>query len=308
MTYRQCSRRFVGIGFVLLAACSSDEASNVPSPSASSTSTTSPSSTTAPSDASAPPVDGGGTTDATTTAEAGVDAAAPKTCANGNYLFCEDFDALATGPAQSSRWTNDVASGSLTVDATKAHAGKALKVHTDGNGRALMRVSGISPPGNSFYGRMYAWVTAFPSAPNYAHYTLVEAAGTGNSTLIRPVGGQYIMERGQKKMWGIGSDGGPTGDWTRWKESAVAEPQKWLCLEWQLDATDNTVRFWVDGVAKPEMTVSTKNHDGNQAQDFVFPKVDRIFFGWWLYQGGSSPASFDTWLDDIALSTTRIGC
>lgn len=305
MAQRYGSRRLIGLGLVVLAACGSDETTNAPA--SPSTSTGSPTATNTTADSGLPPKeDAGG--DAATTADSGADGSVPKTCANGNYLFCEDFDALPTGPAQSSRWTNDVASGSLTIDSAKAHSGKALKVHTDGNGRALMRVSGLNPPGNSFYGRMYAWVTAFPSGPNYAHYTLVEAAGTGNGSLIRPVGGQYIMERGQKKMWGIGSDGGPTGDWTRWKETAVAEPQKWLCLEWQLDANDNTVRFWVDGVAKPEMTVSTKNHDGNQAQDFVFPKVDRIFFGWWLYQAGPTPASFDTWLDDIALSTTKLGC
>ena len=236
------------------------------------------------------------------------DASTTKGCAAGGFLFCEDFDALPQGPATSPRWTNDVANGTLTIDTTKSRSGKSVKVHTDGNGRALMRVSGLAPPGNSLFGRMYAWVTAFPSAPNYAHYTLVEAAGTGSPTLVRPIGGQYIMERGAKKMWGVGSDGGPTGDWTQWKETAVSEPQKWVCLEWQLDATDNAVRIWIDGVAKPELSVSTKNHGGNQGQDFLFPKFDKMYFGFWLYQAGSTPAQFDMWLDDVALAPTRIGC
>ncbi|HEX6277561.1 MAG TPA: hypothetical protein VFZ53_31170 [Polyangiaceae bacterium] len=32
---------------------------------------------------------------------------------------------------------------------------------------------------------------------------------------------------------------------------------KWLCLEWEVAAADNTVRIWGDGVAKPDLTVST---------------------------------------------------
>lgn len=290
---------------VMLAACASSEPGSTAPSSSTPPPTTAPIPTTTPlADGAAPALDSGAGSDAAPSP----DGSAPKSCATGGYLFCEDFDALATGPAKSTRWTNDVANGALTIDETKSRSGKSVKVHTDGNGRALMRLAGLAPPGNSLYGRMYAWVTAFPSAPNYAHFTLVEAAGTGNGTLVRPIGGQFIMERGNKKMWGVGSDGGPTGDWTRWKETAVAEPQKWVCLEWQLDATDNAVRVFIDGIAKPEMTVSTKNHDGTQTQDFVFPKFDRMTFGWWLYQAGSTPPQFDMWLDDIALSTTRIGC
>jgi len=50
-----------------------------------------------------------------------------------------------------------------------------------------------------------------------------------------------------------------------------------------------------------------KQHGGNNV-DFVFPQVNSIWFGWWLYQGGPTPSSFDLWLDDLALATTRIGC
>ena len=60
-------------------------------------------------------------------------------------------------------------------------------------------------------------------------------------------------------------------------------------------------------MAKSDLTVSTKMHGGNQV-DFVFPTFQRIWFGWWLYQGAPTPNQFDLWLDDIALSSTRLGC
>jgi hypothetical protein len=254
------------------------------------------------------PTSGTGASDAGASGDASSEGGAAVAGCLATDFFCDDFDSYALGNATSTKWTNDLANGTLTIDDTRARAGKSLKVHTNGNGRALMRINAFAPTNNSFYGRMRLWVNELPSAPNYAHYTLVEAAGTGNSTLVRPVGGQFIAGAGNKKMWGVGSDQGPTGDWTRWKETAVAEPQKWVCMEWQLDATDNTVRIWIDGVAKPEMTVSTKDHDGNKAQDFVFPKFDKIAVGWWLYQANPTPAMFDLWIDDLTLRSTRVGC
>ncbi len=244
--------------------------------------------------------------DASARGDASDAAAAARGCVQSD-LFCDDFDSYALGAATSPKWSTDTSNGTLAIDDSRARSGRALKVHTDGNGRALIKISGLAPPNNSYFGRINAWFTAFPTAPNYAHYTVVEAAGTGNSTLVRPIGGQFIAETGNKKMWGVGSFGGPTGDWTRWKETAPSEAQKWVCLEWEMSAPDNTVRIWIDGVAKPDMTVSTKNHDGVGA-DFVFPKVSTVTVGWWLYQAGPTPAQYDLWIDDVALRTSRVGC
>jgi hypothetical protein len=109
-------------------------------------------------------------------------------------------------------------------------------------------------------------------------------------------------------LWGVGSDGGPTGDWTRWQTTAPAEAGRWLCMEWQLRAASNAIDVWIDGIARPELGVSQTVHGGPANVDFVFPAFTQIWFGWWLYQSGSVPAQFDLWYDDIALATTRLGC
>ena len=227
-------------------------------------------------------------------------------CAGGGKLFCEDFEAQPSGAAQKTASWEPVANsmGTLTIDGVHARGQKALHVHTQGNGRAYISVSPFAPPSNSFFARMYVWVTAFPSAPNYAHYTLVEAAGT-QAGMIRPIGGQYI--EGNGALWGVGADGGPTGDWTNWKTSAPSEAGKWLCIEFELAASDNNIRVWIDGTAKPELSVSTKDHGGSSV-DFVFPTFNKIWFGWWLYHAGPTPNEFDLWFDDIAIATTRLGC
>ncbi|GAA0248230.1 hypothetical protein GCM10010492_55050 [Saccharothrix mutabilis subsp. mutabilis] len=227
--------------------------------------------------------------------------AKPAPCSRAELLFCEDFERVATGGATSLKWGVDTKDGTLTVE--RHGRNKVLHAHTVGNGRAFLRVDHFSAPGNSFHGRARIRVAAFPTEPDWAHYTLVETTGDGPE-IIRPLGGQYVPTV-DKALWGVGADGGPTGDWTNWRESAPSRAGVWQCVEWHMDATDNRVTVSIDGRPKPDLTVSTKVHGGNPV-DFLFPRFDAVKFGWQLYQ--PNPGAYDVWLDDLALSTRRIGC
>ncbi|HET9955330.1 MAG TPA: hypothetical protein VFQ61_12535, partial [Polyangiaceae bacterium] len=70
---------------------------------------------------------------------------------------------------------------------------------------------------------------------------------------------------------------------------------------------NNEIKIWINSEAKTDLTVNTKSHGGNST-DFVFPTFNNIWFGWWLYQDGPTPNMFDLWIDDIALSSDRLGC
>src|SRR6185436_3682220 len=67
-------------------------------------------------------------------------------CARSGLLFCEDFEGLPLGPATSTSWTTEAASGQLAIDATHARGQHALKVTTTGNGRARLMKTGLAPP------------------------------------------------------------------------------------------------------------------------------------------------------------------
>lgn len=226
----------------------------------------------------------------------------------GDELFCEDFEALALGEATSDDW-DAVGNGSLTIVGDRTFAGeRALQVHTDENGWAFMRVP-FSDPSNSFFGRMRVWVSEFPSAPSWAHYTLVELRGSDRPARVRPVGGQFVPESsgGPDAFWGIGADGGPTGDWTNWRTSAPSEGGRWLCVEWELDASENFIRLSIDGTDDDALTVDTTDHGGADV-DFVLPTFEEVFLGWQLYQSGPTPSAYDVWIDDVVFDSTRVGC
>lgn len=262
-------------------------------------------------------------------------AQAVSSCQGGTFLFCEDFEALADGTATSAQWTIAQSTGaSAVIEATpnanttpKTLGQKALHLHiaeADGSGGfSFLLPKSFAAPNNSFFGRVWVWVDNVPTAPDFAHFTLVEGVGkVGNATVfVRPIGGQFIpaqfLQPGDPTvMYGAGSDGGQTGDWTDWDPSAPTEAKKWTCLEWQVDTSDNIMRVFIDGVAKEALTVSTKDHNNrsgnkatNGALDFVIPAAfDQFKIGWQLYQGGGNLKTQDLWFDGMALSTTRIGC
>jgi hypothetical protein len=225
---------------------------------------------------------------------------------DGSAFFCEDFEDLAVGTVQASAtFTPSTANGTLTIDGAVARGQRSLHVQTQGNGRAYIQLNGFAPPGNSFFARMYVQVQQFPSAPNYAHFTLVEAAGQGAGR-VRPIGGQFIQEE-NGVFWGPGSDAGPTGDWTNWRTTTPAEPGRFVCMEWEMNDADNNINVWIDSQPKPELSVSTNTHGGAQTA-FEFPQFNSLWIGWQLYQGGPTPNQFNLWYDDIVFSRVRVGC
>ncbi|MDP9794173.1 hypothetical protein J2S43_002685 [Catenuloplanes nepalensis] len=240
------------------------------------------------------------------TSTAGADAHGTGSCAPGRtLLFCEDFEHLPTGGASSMEWGIDTRNGTLTVE-RQPRGDKVLHARTRDNGRAFLTVHDLAVPGDRLYGRMRVRVAAFPTAPDWAHFTLVEATGTGSAEMVRPLGGQWVPPAG-RALWGIGADGGPTGDWTAWQESAPAEAGRWQCVEWLLDRDGNRVLVWLGDPGAPTLSASERSHGGADVP-FVLPDVTTVKVGWQLYQSGTTPAGFDVWIDDIALAPHRLGC
>jgi hypothetical protein len=79
-------------------------------------------------------------------------------------------------------------------------------------------------------------------------------------------------------------------------------------MEWQMNSADSAIDVFFDGVAQTALSVNATNHGGNQNVTFQFPTFSTIKFGWQIFQPNTTPSSFDMFIDDIALGTSRIGC
>lgn len=211
----------------------------------------------------------------------------------GASIFCEDFDGLNLGALQGV--VNGLTPERNVSIVAEPGRGQVLQVQA-GRGygaKAGVFLNGFSAPNNNYFGRMFARVAQFPVAGG-DHWVLVEATGNGSGEQVRPVGGQF-------QRWAPGSDGPSAGDWTDWQQSnAMTVAGAWDCVEWQMNGANggNDILLWVNNVQVQPVD------RGN----FSFPVIDRLWLGWVVYQGGGEPTAFDVRLDDIVLSSERVGC
>lgn len=225
---------------------------------------------------------------------------------NGDFLLCDGFEDASIDTA---KWTV-TQEGTTTLGITTDQAARgAQSVHIQTtNGFGYLKNTSVFPlTQNDYYGRMFLRVARY-STVAWAHWTVAEAAGNGDGSLIR-VGGQYKTDA-SKNRWGIGSDGGPTGDWTTHDTDPDGAPQEppldtWTCLEWFHGGSSHETKFFTDGVEHPSLATTTDEHGGN-AVPYMLPEFTSLWFGWYQYQ--DDPQAFDVWIDEVAIDDERIGC
>jgi hypothetical protein len=201
-----------------------------------------------------------------------------------------------------------------TLDNTRAARGnQSLHFSTSATGAAGIEVSKLFPTANNnYYGRLFVYFDALPTSPQWAHWTIIGAKGSGVAGEIR-VGGQFD---GKTNRFGVGSDGGPTGDWTNLDADAFGgstqiREDQWLCVEWQHDGATDQSRFYLDGVEHPSLgTTRDVKHGGNASTKYDLPDITAVWVGFWNYDQGKTvtPNHFDVWIDEVAFDEERIGC
>jgi hypothetical protein len=223
------------------------------------------------------------------------------------YALCEDFE---SGTLDADRWDQR---GTVDIDDSQSARGTySAHFHTEDNGIAYITQTEAFPaPNNTYYARIFVRFDTMPTAPAWAHWTVAgaqDATVTDNAPEIR-IGGQYHPDE-DMNLFGVGTDRGPTGDWTNLDDDNGPEEvpvDSWVCLEWMFDGQNNQTKFWWDGVEHPSLATSETVHGGSD-DPFILPDFGSSWFGWWLYQAGTTPPEFDVWIDEIAIDYARIGC
>mgnify|MGYP003624093914 CR=1 FL=1 len=88
--------------------------------------------------------------------------------------------------------------------------------------------------------------------------------------------------------------------------SAALPANTWTCFEYHL-GTDGTVETWLNNATVAGLTVKSGVTNPNAAQwqrGTTIPKITGVYFGWESYGGDANTF----WYDDIAISSTRVGC
>lgn len=233
-------------------------------------------------------------------------------CGNAGLLLCDDFE---SGSLNTALWK--VKSQTPTFDSTRAARGsQSVHFHTTATSISGIETTKIFPANlDTYYGRLFVYFEAVPTSPQWAHWTIVGANPTSASSIkgeIR-VGGQFD---GTINRFGVGTDGGPTGDWTNLDNDKMGGTTKvpegqWICIEWMHDGDSDQTRFFWDGVEHPSLdTTKDTKHQGNASVQYTLPDFASVWVGFWNYDQGKTvvPDHFDVWIDEVALDSARIGC
>lgn len=273
-------------------------ASASPTPSATATATASAS-------ASASPTSTGGSASPTSSAPP------PAGCPSG-VVFCDGFE-NQTSSVPSGRWsvyTLDCSgTGTAAIDGTVAHTGsKSAKVTGfDGycNHVFIRDASDMGLAGPVWDVRFWVMhTTALPTG----HMTFVAMNDSSENNTDLRFGGQDGA-----LMWNRQSDDQTLPDQSPAgvAESTALPVNAWTCVELQVNGSNGDIATWVNGnqVAGLSENGTAVANVSDQwlagAGASWRPKLTDLKFGWESYGGGGN----DTlWFDDIALSTTRIGC
>ncbi len=231
-------------------------------------------------------------------------------------IICDDFESAKTGGPPSNMWKVSTSKGTAVIDEARARSGKhSLKVSisattsNDTYRQAMIAIDKaplIPLLNNSVFGRFMISTDRIPDKT--VHWTF--AGGSG------PIGQNYAV-------YNYGGMGGLMANYYKdttpqptdcWQSNAQVFPTaKWTCVAFQLDGTNNEMRFWLDGVevtdlhvignTKNDTTCTVKGVDGR----WLAPKFNNIRVGWESYQDDKAGAH-DAWIDDVILDSKPISC
>ena len=88
--------------------------------------------------------------------------------------------------------------------------------------------------------------------------------------------------------------------------SKVPPVGDWMCLEFMIDQAQGLISTWADGTLVPGLVAdATPTADVDMAWGQAYrPMLTSFNIGWQNYGAGA----MNLWFDDVALSSTRIGC
>jgi hypothetical protein len=240
--------------------------------------------------------------------------------------FCETFETYPTGKPPAGGWKAQTNLGAISVvDTEHFGGGKSVKFTTQsasGGKTAYIRldVASVFPaPGNMYFGRMMARLESAPEQS--VHWTFIQSGGLiegQNYHALYRYGGQQPIKNGTTFVGtqlmanyetpdSYGGTG-PSSDCWNHSNAKVMPVAKWTCIEWQFDGPNDTMRFWLDDAAIDTLTVQGKGQ-GCVHQDKTFewkaPRFDNVQLGWESYQQDTERTLY---IDDVVISTTRVGC
>ncbi len=232
--------------------------------------------------------------------------------------LCDGFESDTAGsPPGSALWSlsaelgcSTVPAGAITVDDTVAHGGKnSVKVVGQPNSCAIWfgNSSVLATLGPQFYVRFYV---RFGGAPGQGHANFTAMRDSSISTTPEDQADTSLGIIQEDLIWNRRSDDASLPDQDPVGLAATQAPpamNTWSCFEYGIDETTGAIQVWVDSTEVTGLSETGTAVQGVSDQwlskpwkpTFADVRFGFVTFGY--------PVT-TLWYDDIAVSTSRIGC
>ena len=240
--------------------------------------------------------------------------------------LCDNFDSQTAGSGpDSSLWTMIGAKTCSTqgtpwpfaVDSTQWHsAPNSMKVSGgDSCGPLMVNTSAFGKlTGGEVYGRFYMRLSDTSMMFDHAFMMALGLSSAtidpGNQDTFLQLASEGAGNATNVFMWQT-SDGNilPDKNATGGAASTYPPANTWTCVEFHTSKATGALETWVNGSAVsgltyiPNTTAKTSGVNDQWKAPSPFTPMS-IAFGWTVFSG----ESLTIWFDDIAVSSTRIGC
>jgi hypothetical protein len=231
-------------------------------------------------------------------------------CITAGTELCDDFE---SGQLDPKIWKTKLGgpSPSVTVDTMHAHSGRyAAHAHvTPGQQSTAQLTEGVTFPAmaDTFYTRIWAYFSPdvmWPSNPPDFHTGFIIAGGNNNFGHVElAVGANLSPSSSAGPMHYLGYSiyrGPPYVEFGPRSNTAIVN-LAWTCIELLESGQGGQAavrKIWVDGV---ELAEQNNSFSGQKP-----PQFDLVSIGIWEYH--PTPTLSDMWIDDIRVSSQRVGC
>ncbi|MFL5303768.1 MAG: hypothetical protein ACJ8F1_01085 [Polyangia bacterium] len=229
----------------------------------------------------------------------------------GAGFFSDDFESDTAGK-QPAGWdnlisynhnaTNPMGSLSAVADSTHTHNGSKMAAHFVSDGSMVFLERALPTGTKHFFVRAYFFMThplgMGPQSDN--HESLVGITADPTHTQLRF--GQMKGAVGTS----LASDDNLSPPQAKWYGPPVISANAWHCIEVEFDGTAayNTLNAWSDSTLVHSITQGSDWDHSAEPATWMNGLFNMVQVGW---ESFSSMAN-EMWVDDLVLSTSRIGC
>ena len=238
-------------------------------------------------------------------------------------LFTDDFEKHPAGQIPGAPWKEETyKSGAIIkVDAERAFSGaQAMHVFTPRGanyrrGYVAIHLANPVPEARSgMYGRAMVYLDAAPVAVPGAgpvHWTLLQGEGRSADDRYNSIYRLGVEQRSGTQLMANFETTPPVRTDCKQQSKKTLPLGRWACVEWHMEVGTQEMEFWLDGKRVTRVRLRAVAPDACKGNDLqgewrAPPRFDSLYIGFERYADSANDQNL--WVDDVALSRTRIGC